>query len=224
MGENLHEGHRARMREKMKKSMEAFSKHELLEILLYYCVPRKNTNEMAHKLLNEFGTFTMLFHSNYLDLMKWGNINERTALLFVLLREIMLRMAQEEWEENIYLNSTAATGKFLIELMSHETEECFYVLCMSSDNKLIYPALINRGTVTETYVSSRNIMEAVLRYNASSVILAHNHPGGSVRPSMDDIDTTRRITALLKPIDVVVLDHVIVSGKKYQSFSDANII
>ena len=109
-------------------------------------------------------------------------------------------------------------------VVSGRTYEAFYMCCLNSQNQLNYAALVHEGTINEAPVYPRIIVETALRYQANSVILAHNHPGGSLRPSSADIEVTRKISEALKTISVKVVDHIIVSGNDYYSFAENGLL
>ena len=109
-------------------------------------------------------------------------------------------------------------------LFTGRTYEVFFVICLDSQNRVNYAALLHEGTLNEVSVYPRLVVEMVLRHQANSVILAHNHPGGSLNPSNDDIELTKKIKAALEPISVKVVDHIIVAGDKYMSFKERNLI
>jgi len=128
------------------------------------------------------------------------------------------------WGEKPKLDSSSKAGDYAISLFAGRTYEAFYVLCLDSQNRVNYAALVQEGTITEAPVYPRLVVEAVLRHKASSVILAHNHPGGSMQPSRADIEVTGRIGSALEPISVKVVDHIIVAGDRYFSFKENGLL
>lgn len=221
----IHAGHRERMRERLKKNGAAsLQTHELLEMLLYYTMPRKNTNEIAHKLLNEYGTLPVLFEADAQDIERRCGVNEGTAVFFELAREMLRRYDGERWTPRKLIDSSDIAGEYAKFLLSGEKRECFYIICLDSQSRLINSALISKGTVNEAHVYTRNIVEAALKFNARSVILAHNHPGGSLVPTTSDVETTVRIIKMLNMIDIFVADHIIVAGNEYLSMSDKGLV
>ncbi|HCT64383.1 MAG TPA: hypothetical protein DIC60_03785 [Lachnospiraceae bacterium] len=222
---SIHTGHRQRMRDRLKKSSaQGLETHELLEMLLYYTNPRKNTNELAHKLINEYGSLEMLFDAEIADLERRSEVSESTAVFFALVSEFIRRYNGEKWKPRKVIDSSDIAGEYCKFLLSYEKRECFYVICLDSQCKLISSALISIGTVNETHVYTRNVVESALKFNARSIILAHNHPGGSLVPTTSDVETTINIIKVLNMIDILVADHIIVAGNGYISMSDKGLI
>lgn len=222
---NIHDEHRKRMREKcIKHGAASFQTHELLEMMLYYCIPMKDTNPLAHKLLNEYGSLSMLLDADIRDMQRRCEVTERTALFFTILSEMMKRCKQERWSDREVLNTTQLAGEFAVSLLAYEKQECFYAILLDAQSRLINATLISRGTVDEAYIYPRLIVEAAIRYSATGVILAHNHPGGSIKPSFSDIEATVNVIAALNAIGIFVIDHFIVAEDKFISMSDIGLV
>lgn len=224
-GTGIHSGHRQRMRDRLKKAgAKGLETHELLEMLLYYTNPRKNTNESAHELLNEYGSLEMLFDADVADLERRCGVNEGTAVFFALVSEFIRRYNGEKWKTRKVIDSSDIAGEYCKFLLSYEKSECFYVICLDSQSRLISSALVSMGTVNETHVYTRSVVESALKFNARSVILAHNHPGGSLVPTSSDVETTINIIKALNMIDILVADHIIVADDGYISMSDKGLV
>lgn len=183
MSENVHKGHRERMRQRfLVEGAKGFADHELLELLLYYAVPRGDVNPLAHRMLAEFGTLSMLLSADPADISRRCGVKESTAVLLVLQSALAHRLQQEKWRDKPVLDSVSKAGAFAVDLLSHYHYERFYVLCLDNRKQLIHSCMISEGTVDESVVYPRLVVEAALRYQASSVILMHNHPGGTLIP------------------------------------------
>lgn len=225
MGENIHEGHRQRVRNRyLKEGGSAFENHQLLELILFSCIPMKDTNELAHNLLREFGSLSMLLEADPRDIMRRCKITEKVAVFLSAQYELMKRCYNEKWEEKPVLDSSPLVGEYTISLLKYTKYERFYVICLDSQNRLINSVMIAEGTVDEATVYIRKVVEAVLQHQASSVILAHNHPGGSLDPTEEDVATTNRIVMALNLIEVTVMDHIIVADNLYFSFAENEMI
>lgn len=225
MGKNIHEGHRQRMRARyLKEGGSAFETHQLLELILFSCIPMKDTNELAHNLLREFGSLSMLLETDPRDIMRRCNITENIAVFLSSQYELMRRCYNEKWEEKPVLGESPLVGEYTISLLKYTKYERFYVICLDSQNRLINSVMIAEGTVDEATVYIRKVVEVVLQHQASSVILAHNHPGGSLEATDEDIATTNRIVMALNLIEVTVIDHVIVADNHYFSFAEHEMI
>ncbi|MCL2352486.1 MAG: DNA repair protein RadC [Firmicutes bacterium] len=218
--DNPHKGHRERMRRKyLNDGLDNFEDHEILEILLYYCIPMKNTNELAHRLIAEFGSLPVLFESDPVEIKRRGKVSEATAVLLSMIPSLTNRYFMSKWTKNIRIDSSELAGTYAMSLFAGKNVELFYLICLDSQRKLIHAAKISEGTVDETPVYIREINHAIIRYKAASVILAHNHPGGSTASSASDREATKKIMDAAGYMNVEVVDHIIVAGDKYSSFA-----
>lgn len=225
MNMKLHEGHRKRVKDRyLAEGLDAFEDHQVLELLLFYCIPRKDTNELAHRMIREFGSLAGLFEADPKDISRRCGVSENTAILVSLIPPLARRYFTAKWGDKPALNSSSKAGEYCVSLFAGRTYEAFYAICLDAQNRVNYAALVQEGTLTEAPVYPRLIVEAALRHQASSVILAHNHPGGSMQPSRADAEVTRRVTSALEPISVNVVDHIIVAGERYFSFKENGLI
>ena len=222
MSEGLHAGHRGRMRERYinDNGLDSFAEHEVLELLLFYGIPQKDTNELAHRMLLEYGGLANLFDAHPLDIAKRCGVSENTAVLVSMTPQLAKRYFQSKWEKNIRLVSSQLAGQYLIELFAGRNTEAFYILCLDAQRRLNSASLISEGTVEEAPIYIRNIVQAALLHNAVSVVLSHNHPGGSVCASGADMEATRQIIRTFELMEISVLDHIVVAGLQYFSFAE----
>ena len=222
MSEGLHAGRRARMRERYIKDngMDSFAEHEALELLLYYCIPQKDTNELAHKMLREYGSLAGLLDAHPLDIVKRCRVSEGTSVLVSMVPRMAKLYFQSKWEKNIRLTSSRLAGEYLVDMLGGRNTEAFYILCLDAQRRLNSAAIVSEGTVEEAPVYIRNIVQTALLYDAVSVVLSHNHPGGSVSASGADIEATRQIIRAFELLEIGVLDHIIVAGPRYYSFAE----
>ncbi len=217
---NLAKGHRERLKKRyLENGFDSFSDHEVLELIYFYAVPRRDTKPMAKKLLNKFGSLQAVFEASPQELMEIGELSSNTAILFSLI--LKSYEAYLRFDENkIKLKTPATVSRYLQKLFVNEQHECFYILCLDKDKKLINKYLISKGSFNETQIYTRNIFEAAIKSKADSVILVHNHPSGECYPSKQDILATDKVIQALSQISVKVLDHIIMT--KTDSFSFAN--
>jgi DNA repair protein RadC len=166
----------------------------------------------------------MLFDADAADLERRCGVNEGTAVFFALVSEFIRRYNGEKWKPRKVMDSSDIAGEYCKFLLSYEKRECFYVICLDSQSRLISSALVSMGTVNETHVYTRSVVESALKFNARSIILAHNHPGGSLVPTSSDVETTINIIKALNMIDILVADHIIVAGDGYISMSDKGLV
>jgi len=225
MEKKLHEGHRQRVKARyLSEGLDAFENHQALEMLLFFCIPMKDTNDLAHKMIKEFGSLAGLFEADPKDICKRCGVSENAAILVSLIPSLARRYFKGKWGDKPILNSSTKAGEYAMSLFVGRTYEAFFVICLDSQNRVNYAALLHEGTLNEVSVYPRLVIEMVLRHQANSVILAHNHPGGSLNPSNDDIELTKKIKAALELISVKVVDHIIVAGDKFTSFKERDLI
>ncbi len=225
MEKKLHQGHRQRVKNRyLKEGLDAFEDHQVLEMLLFYCIPMKDTNELAHKMIKEFGSLAGLFEASPDDICRRCGVTENTAILVSVIPSLARRYFKGKWGEKPLLNSSSKAGEYTVSLFTGRTYEAFYLICLDAQNKVNYAAMVHEGTINEAPVYPRLIVETALRHQANSVIVAHNHPGGSLKPSSADIDVTQRIITALEAISISVVDHIIVAGDKYLSFAEKGLL
>jgi|LSQX01.2.fsa_nt_gb DNA repair protein RadC len=221
----VHEGHRKRLKERfLREGLDNFEQHQILELLLFFSIPRKDTNEIAHTLLNKYGSLSGVFEAEFEDLVKTPWIGDNSAFLLTLVPDLARRYFNDKWRDKPELNSSTKAGQFAVTLFAGRQYEVFYVICLDAQNKVNYAELVHEGTINEAPVYPRLIVEAALRHNSNSIILAHNHPGGSLSPSRADIEATARIRTALESISIKVVDHIIVCGEKFVSFAEKGFI
>jgi len=183
-------------------------------------VPRLDTNPVAHNLMKRFGSLSAVLEADPKDLASVEGVGENAAAFLSMIPQITRRYFHDRVRHSRkHLNNSESAAEYLIPLMAGRAEEVFYVICLDSQLRVLYPALISKGTVKDALVHPRHVAEAAVRHKASSVILAHNHPAGSVKPSAHDHKLTRSLVQALGGINVQVLDHVIVAGELIYSFS-----
>jgi len=225
MDKGLHKGHRQRVKTRyLAEGLDAFEDHQVLEMLLFYCIPMRDTNELAHRMIREFGSLSGLFEADPEDICKRCGVSENTAILVSMVPSLARRYLKGKWGNKPVLNSSAKAGEYAVSLFAGRIYEAFFVICLDTQNRVNYAALVHEGTINEAPVYPRLIVETVLRHQANSVILAHNHPGGSLAPSNADIEITKKIAAAIEAISVKVIDHIIVAGDKYYSFAERGLL
>lgn len=222
---SIHSGHRERMRQRLlTEGTDGFADHELLEMLLYHAVPRGDTNALAHKMIAEFGSLPMLIETDAVDISRICGVGKNTAILITLQKEISKRCMQSRWRDRIVLNSVTKTLEYCATLFTYQNYEQFYVICLDSKRRLIHAAKVAEGTIHQAVVHSRLVIEVAIKHQASSVVFAHNHPGGSEKPSFEDIALTAKLNEILYELDIELTDHIIVADSKGFSFRQNNLI
>lgn len=219
-GKADHSGHRERLKERFRKEgLENFQIHNALELLLFYSIPQKDTNETAHLLLDSFGSLRNVLDAPFDELVRVDGIGKNSAVLIKLITEIS-KLSHREFNETIrVIDNTLLAKRFCENLFYGLTNEAVAVICLDNSNHLIHHEFVSDGTVNKSHVDKRKLLEAVLRHNSSSVILAHNHPRGDCGASPEDLDFTMNIKLLLRTVGVHLEDHIIVG--EWATFSMA---
>lgn len=222
----VHDGHRERMRSKyIEFGGQSFNDHEIIEMLLYYAYPRRDMNETAHRVLNEFGgSITRLVNSDPRSISDMCGISTNAATLFSLIGEINRRMSVEKWDKNVVLNKTAIAGEYALSYLNGINVEKLYVVCLNNSMSVIKCVEVSSGMAGSVYVDVRKIVEIAVKTDASNIILMHNHPSGNIRPSYEDIRFTVDCRKALSTIKINLADHIIVADGKYYSFKDDNVL
>jgi DNA repair protein RadC len=218
-------GHRERLRKQyLEVGAEKMRDAELLELLLCYAVPRQDTNGMAHKLMDTFGSLAGVLDSTRANLMDLGGLSESTSILFQLLKDLNQKKAIAQASEKKQLQSTEDIGAYLVPRFMDQKEEVVYLLGLDALNRVMGCNQLFSGTVNAVSFSSRKVVEAALNMKATSVVLAHNHPSGIAIPSPEDVRTTRTLGEVLRVMDITLLDHIVVAGGDFVSVADSGLL
>lgn len=216
----VHDKHRERVRKRFRENgLNGFADHEALELLLYYAIPRRDTNPIAHALLNRFGSLAGVFSAPVEALRQVEGVGDSAAVLLRLVPLIAQRARLAEAE--VILNSRGSIGDYLLELFSQERNEAVYQLCLDRKGKLLSCKRLGEGSACAVNLDIRKLVENALLSSASSVILAHNHPSGVALPSTADQAATDRAKTALEAIGVALADHIIVADNDFVSFSES---
>lgn len=220
--ENIHAGHRNRVRENfMKKcSLDGMSNIQILEFLLFYSIPRADTNELAHKLINAFGSLRGVFDAPISSLMNVDGVGEKTASLIKLIPSLTKVYLEENTANIKYILSTEDAVAYLRPKFASLRDEILILLCLNNNGKLLKCAEISTGSISSAEIDTRKIINEIINSKATTVILAHNHPGGICAPSKADSDMTYRLSRLLLHVHARILNHIILTDDDYFSFAD----
>lgn len=221
----MHEGHRMRLKDKfLLGGIDGFEDHEVLELLLFYAIPRKNTNEIAHKLLEKFGSLDAVFDSPINLLRTVDGVGDSAAIFIKIISNITRLYIERKYVSGKKaLKFDEMNNKLMMKFIGRQ-EETVAVMLLDAKGKILYDGIVNKGTVNAVDLYMRRIIELVVLYNASAIILAHNHPSGVAVPSRDDIETTKAINNILKSMKVNLLDHIIVADGDYVSMRDCGML
>ena len=210
-----HGGHRQRMRERyLKQGLDGFAPHEILELLLFYAIPQKNVNPLAHQLINRFGSLYGVLNASPQQLMQVEGIGEYAATFLTLVQSAARQAARMWGTDKVRLSTRQAAADYCIRLLHGEKREMFYALCLNGQMETLSDVLIAKGSLSDVPAYPRIVMDAVLTHNAHAVLLCHNHPSGSVAPSPQDLDATKTLARLLSEVEVVLIDHIIVANNR----------
>ncbi len=210
---NDHSGHRQRMRTKLlKNGISSLSDIDLLEMLLYYAVPRVDTRSTAEELIKRFGSLENVLSADIGEIKKFSGLKENAEVLFILLRELALRISPDDTAPE--LADRDGIKKYLLRLYRDFDVEVVYALYYNTAGAFVGKQMVFSGDVNSARFSLRTVTEGVIRAGGKTVILAHNHPSKSVVPSEDDILSTKRIGAHLSANEIDLEEHYIIGGDK----------
>ena len=219
------EGHRQRLRDKFTNNgLDSFHDHEILELLLFYAIPRRNTNGIAHELIKAFGSLSDVLDAPIEKLKTVDGIGDNAATLLKLIPQLARRYSMSKGSFDNILDTTQRSGDYILPFFMSQRDEIVLLVCLDSKNKVLNAQIIHRGSVNSTDISLRKILETAFTYNATKVILAHNHPSGIALPSKEDINTTKYIRDALKILGIKLVDHIIIADGDFVSMADTNLI
>ena len=218
----VHEGHRGRLKKRfLEHGFDGFEDHNILELLLFYALPRSDTNVLAHELLNEFKSLSAVFDAPVEELCKIKGISEHSATLIKLIPALLSVYYTDKTKETKIVSSTNAAGEFFVPRFYGKKNEEVHILLLDDKKKVIKSAKLFEGTVNSAPVTVKKIVAEAVNSNATGVILAHNHPGGVALPSRSDIKVTEKIYKALELINVQLCDHIIVADGDFVSLADS---
>ena len=222
----IHDGHREKMRRRfLSGGLEQFADHEALELLLYYAIPRRDTNPIAHALIDRYGSLSAVLAAPVEDLQKVEGIGESAAILLKLVPRLCAkaRLADADRQELI-LNTASRARAYLLERFYGEQNEVIYQLCLDRKGKLLACKKLGEGSIASAALDVRKLVENAILHSASSVVLAHNHPSGIASPSHEDYAATDRARNALETIGVALADHIIVADGDFVSLAESGYL
>ena len=217
--ENPHKGHRQRMREEVMRqnNFDSLADHRLLEFLLFGAIPRKDTNEIAHNLLKEFGSIAGVLDAEVHDLAAVNGMTQNAAILIKTVLPLARRYKNNKYKEGYVFKNIDEAGDFLVQKHLGHKNETFAITCLDAAGKFLACDIVNEGVADSVEITFREVAACVLKHNAQWVILSHNHNVNNALPSDADIKTTIELKKSLAQLDIRLLDHIIVSGNDYIS-------
>ena len=207
----IHAGHRERVRQRyLETGLKGFDDVNVLELLLFYAMPRQDTNPIAHALLDRFGSLHGVLEASIQELKTVNGVGENTAILLSLVPEISRRYLFGKKQTRKSLSTTQELFDYVLPLFAFHLEEYLYMVSMDAGNKVLACSEVAQGAVDSVNVNTRKILATALEKRASKIVLAHNHPSGILIPSPADIAITRELQEALKVFEIELMDHIIV--------------
>ncbi|MBP0979708.1 MAG: hypothetical protein J6C55_03610 [Oscillospiraceae bacterium] len=222
----LHVGHRERLKKQaVLHGIDNWPEHQVLEYLLFFGIPQRDTNELAHKLINKYGSIIGVLEASYDSLKENKGLGDNVANLITLIPKLF------KYIENIKVNkkhlnfsNISQVAQYMTPKFYNVSHEVLYVLSLDNKQKLISSDIVLNGVVNRVNIDQRKIVENVISNNASNIVLCHNHPSGISLPSHDDIVATKKIIEIMNEIGVTVLDHIIIADNEYCSMMEMEYI
>ena len=220
-----HSGHRQRLRDRFRKGgADAMPDYELLELVLFRALPRRDTKGIAKRLLARFGSFAEVVNAPDPRLKELDGVGDSVVTELKLVRAAALRMMRSELVQRPALASSRQVLDYLLAAQSYEHREQFRILFLDKRNRLIADEIQQQGTVDHTPVYVREVVKRALELSATALILVHNHPSGDPTPSRADVDMTKQIVATAAPLGISVHDHIIVGREGHASLKALRLI
>ncbi len=218
-------GHRERLRQKILQfGAETLQDYELLEAILMAAIPRRDVKPLAKEILQTFGSLSAALNAKPEELTRIGGIKDSTVALFALVREASIRMLKNQIVDTPVINSWNALIAYCRASMGQKKIEALRILFLDSQSRLIKDEIMQTGTINQTVVYPREVARRSMELGALSIIVVHNHPAGDLRPSKADITMTQTLRDALKPLNITLVDHLIVSKTGFMSFKDCGYL
>lgn len=222
--ECVHSKHRERVKKKfMLHGFDIFENHEILELILFYAIPRKDTNQIAHNLINKFGSIDAVFDAPFSALKDVEGIGKESACFIkILLNFVRVYMENKKFSSNNSKSREELNDRLFLKFIGR-SDEVIAIILTDAKNKILYEGVVSYGSCNSVEIHIKKIVELIVLYNASGIIFAHNHPSGLAVPSTEDLNTTKHLQQLFNTMNVSFIDHIIVADDDYISLKDCNI-
>jgi len=208
----MHEDHRQRLRALFRSAgLDSLQPHNVLELLLFYSIPRRDTNEIAHRLLDHFGTLVNVLDAEPEELCKVEGVGEASATLISFAAQLARRYLSEQSGEKISFRSPKEFQNYVLRQFLGEKNEVTYLYCLDNAGQLLRQCKVSLGTKYAVSLDNRTLLETAFHHNATRVVLAHNHPSGLCAPSQEDIRLTESVVKLYGEVNIRLLDHLIIA-------------
>ena len=221
----VHDGHRERLRARFAEhGLESFNELNALELLLCYAIPRRDTNEIAHRLLDAFGSLSGVFQASMQELTSIPGIGENAATLILMVPQIVKKAHVSKARETKIIRNSTDAGNYLLPYFLDEPDEIVMMLCLDNKRAVICCREMGRGVVNCVDANIRRMVETALKVKTTTVIVAHNHPNGVALPSREDDNFTRTLYRSLGLLGITLEDHIIVANDEFVSLADSGIM
>lgn len=219
-------GHRQRLRDKFHdRGIDALTDSEVLELILTLGTPRRDCKKAARAALNKFGSLPEVLEASAAELQKVAGIGSSNSFALTFIQAVSRRFLKERLRDRHYLHSSREVADYLVHSMRDLKKEVFTVIFMDASHSIINTATIAEGTLTTNTIYPRELVKMALEQHAAALVIAHNHPSGSLEPSADDINLTRHLFAACRLVNVNLLDHLIIGGSETPySFADHGLM
>lgn len=224
VSDNLHNGHRKRLKEELLNLdfPEAAPPHQILETLLFYGIPRKDTNLIAHALIERFGSLSAVFEADPHDLFEVSGMTHNAVSLIKMVLPIARLINTEKEKGKFRFTDMDQCGEYLVKKYFGHSKELFIITGFNREGNHIFDEIVAVGDSENVAVSVKNIVKVVIRRNPSSVVISHNHVNSPAVPSLSDIQMTQSLKFTLDQINVRLIDHLIISGDDYVSIRQSS--
>ncbi len=221
----IHSGHRQRLKEQfLAHGLDPIHDVNLLELVLFYAIPRQDTNPIAHRLLDTFGSLAGVFDASVEELTGRGGLSRNAATLIKLIPAAARRHQLSRAGTQKILDTTQKCGDYMVPFFFGATQEDIYMLGLDAKCMVLGCVKIASGSLNSAGLSIRKVVETALNMKASSVVLAHNHTSGIAVPSQEDIRTTRSVAHALDLVGVYLADHIVVADEDYVSMAESGLL
>ncbi len=217
----LHKDHRRRVRSQfLSNGIEAMPDHNVLEMLLFYSVPRRDTNELAHRLIDTFGSLRGVLDAPADKLLQVEGVTECTTAMLTLMPQLFRRYT-DSGKKKVSFGNSGELQAYFVDKFVGCTAERLYMLCLDGAGRVNNCCVINEGSLTNVALDRRTVLDTAFRCAAQTVVFAHNHPDGVAAPSREDVIATQELISLFATVDINVEDHIIVSGDEAFSMAQS---
>ncbi len=221
---SIHGGHRQRLKQRFaQEGLDNFEQHQVLELLLFYAIPRVDTNPIAHALLERFGSLAQVLEAPAAELQKVPGMGENAAQFLSLVNEVGRYYQVNRASRPTILTTVEQCGRYLAPRFYNRRNETVFLLCLDAKCKVLCCKEVGEGSVNSAAIPIRRVVEMALGANATSVVLAHNHPSGVALPSDEDVCTTRRVALALHAVEIQLVDHIVVAEDDFVSMAQSGL-